>query len=227
MSWQTIAEFAGPEIPCTLRSSSLRGYQITTPWWIPKWELLLVATSLSSSSLVPQPWHPFIAISLLPDPHLQRWTCGMPRRGGFTLGGQMGYGILRGSSPFPQAGWLVVLLWYWTSSTPEKERGREWFLGGVSLIHFWRQSQGVKHIATSQFLSRWLEPSCGFMTDIYMCQHPCIEWHYIQASRAVTHHSISISVMKYQKRIRHMSLTKTLDSWHGGDSSSGMRTNLL
>lgn len=44
------------------RSSSLRDYQITTPWWIP----------------------------VRAVPHLQRWTCGMPRRGGFTLGGREG-----------------------------------------------------------------------------------------------------------------------------------------
>lgn len=120
----------------------------------------------------------------------------------------------------PLTGWLVVVLWYWTSSTPEREREREEENGfhgsfGVSRIHFWafklilkpkvrvanRQSQGVKHIATSQFLSRWLEPSCGFMNDMYICQHPCIAWHYIQGSRSVTHHSISISVMKKHKRI--------------------------
>ena len=76
-------------------SSSLRGYRITTPWWIPKWELFPTCSAERAvcRAEVVSPW---VA--------------------------EKGYGIPPGSSPFPLTGLLVVVLWYWTSSIPKKRK---------------------------------------------------------------------------------------------------------
>lgn len=135
-------------VPCTLRSSSLRGYQFTTSWWIPISESCSPPAALNVRYAAP------------------RW---------FHLGWPEGIWLWHSARifSFPPS-WVTscaaLVLDIFNTKKRKRQRKRMVFHGSfcVSLIHFWafklilkpkvrvanRQSQGVKHIATSQFLSR-------------------------------------------------------------------------